>query len=187
LFLLVPMAGMVWRAFTRSRDDWKVAQIIVLTGTLICFVNGLATSDYDYARHQRRLSQDLLRALRESGIYHGQTVYTDLHVACYDRWPGVPRVLFLANEAVRWEIEKLVKLDSPSYSGMLRALHRNGFLVLPEAHEVQPGAVYVLREGERMRRWLERIGQFAPQRMPLTRRFVVLFWEPDADDDGPLP
>jgi hypothetical protein len=178
-FLLVPMAGMLLRARMRAAHHAKGMELIILGGALLCLMHNIAVSEY--AREQSRLSRSLFHSLVESGIYHGQTVYTDLHVARYDRWPGVPRVLYLANESVRWEAERLVTPGSPQHRAMVRALHCAGFLLAPEAHRVQTDAVYVLREGERMRKWQEHIEQLHPQRVPLVQGFVALYWDPKGD------
>ena len=172
-YLVAVLAAAACRFFVKGDEFRKPADLVIWLCALVFAVIGLGTTEF--GRRQHLGAHRTLKALKDSGIYKGQRVYTDIHIARYDRCSGVRNAYFLANESIVWELDRFVNKENGQYEDLVRALARRRFLIEIENHTVQRNAVYLLREGERMRRWKERIERHGPRRFSLGK-YRVYYW-----------
>jgi hypothetical protein len=138
----------------------RATNLILWSAGVCVLITGLVGEWY--GRGQHRLVHEAFSRLKESQVYNGQPVYTDLHTARLDRCSGFENSYFLANQAIIWEFSRFTNRENGQYEDLAQALEHQRFLVEPEAHQVRRDSLYLLREGPRMDVWQKRIEQANP-------------------------
>jgi hypothetical protein len=147
---------------------WKTKLDVVRPSNLVLWIIGVCLlvsgiSGRQYGEDQHRWNHRVMDSLKKSAIYNGQPVYTDIHIARYDRCAAIQDVYFLANESMLWELSRFLNRENGQYGEIVRALAHQRFVVEPEAHKLRLDAIYLLIQGPRMERWQRRIESAGPK------------------------
>lgn len=95
-----------------------------------------------FGREQHQRDHRALDAVKQSALWSGQTIYTDLQIARYDACAGVSAKM-LANQSIRYEMQQFLPAQSQP---LLDALARQGFLLDPRP--LHHDALYLISDRE---------------------------------------
>jgi hypothetical protein len=151
----------------------RPANLVLWCAGVCVLISGLIGEWYGSRQH--RSVHDLVARLKDSGLYSGQPLYTDLHILRHDRCTGVEDTYLLANEAIVWEFSRFTNHENGQYRDLVRAFEHQRFLVEAEAHQPRRDALYLLGEGPRMDRWRKRLEQADPQSVSIGEHRVY-YW-----------
>ncbi|MDI7268517.1 MAG: hypothetical protein QME96_11025 [Myxococcota bacterium] len=172
-FVAVVLVAAACRLFLGHDAFRKPADLLLLACAAGFALTGLGTTDFGRTQHLE--THRTMALLRSSGIYRGQPVFTDIHIARYDTCSGVTDAYFLANEAIVWEASRFLNKANGQYDDIVRALERQRFILESESHAVRRDAIYLLEDGERTRRWRERIEKEGPAWVRMGR-YRACYW-----------
>jgi hypothetical protein len=158
-----------------SRTRVALAQLLVFAVALLFSGHQMLSNDYSRLEHAQ--NHRLMGALKDSGIYRGQPIFTDQSIARYDGCAGVTAAAFLANASIRWYMDRLSPPGTAWFGELEAAFRRRGFLIDAENHAVRTDAIYLLKDGERMRSWRDRIEAWHPTAVPLVDDFRAFYWD----------
>jgi hypothetical protein len=145
----------------RWRDAARSALVAGAVGVLAAQL--ASSSNVERQRHQR--SHALVAELVRRGLYHGQTVYTDIYSAPYDRCAGFRETYLLVNGAIRWELSEMG--GAAQIAAVRRALARDGWYFDPAALPLRDDALYVLSAHSRSADWRRRLEGAGAVRVPV--------------------
>jgi hypothetical protein len=167
LLLAPPMAVLAAFGLSFALQRREAAWLRVTAISLALAWQALMVHDpQDVLGDQHRRVHALFDELRARGLYTGQPLYTDLQTARYDRCAGVAteRTFLLANQAMRWEIQRNSTVESGQRAAALRGFEAARFLFEPERHAIRKDALYLLRRQPRVAIWRERVEAAGPSR-----------------------
>lgn len=126
---------------------------------------------------QHAETHQLMDALRDSGLYTGQPLFSDLQTVRHDRCAGIriEQGYLLANHSMVWEMERGTSVRTGQREAVLGAMERSRFLFRPERHVVRRDALYVIHRHGRTESWRRVVEAEGPERVEVGK-WDVFFW-----------
>lgn len=161
-----------WTALVRP--GLLVAAVIVAVAYL---ANPENPERQQHLRHHRTVA-----ALKDSGLYHGQAIFTDLNPLHLDRCAGLPETRLLTNGAIRWELRRGCTTVE-QYERIVRVLSGQGYELDPSRLPIREDALYLVSNASRSADWRERLENAGAIPTPVedVLAYVVM---PQAEDPG---
>jgi hypothetical protein len=143
---LVALLAASWRV-PPTRATWLVAvQALAMIAALT--LTG-------FGREQHLQDHQVMSAVRANPLWRGRPIYTDIHIARYDRCAGVDAWM-IANESIVAELDDMLARNRAQRDALAAALERQRFLIaLPP---IRRDALYLIESsarGRRARAWIE--------------------------------
>ncbi|APR79825.1 Hypothetical protein A7982_05172 [Minicystis rosea] len=171
-------------AFARSRE---AVSAILVAGSSALFVALAGQSGREIEQHAA--NHRLMAALAESGVFHGQPLFTTSYLARDDRCAGASDAYLLVNQAMEYETRSL-----SDRNGQIERVYRAGALehiVSLRDHVIRRDALYAVADRPRNAAWRGLLEASNPRRTQVhdgRESYLVYSWpERGALEIGPAP